>query len=227
MISTVVALDQITTRWSQICDPLRFVMRYSQAIRAYLLALLRNTDAADEACQEFLANFLQGGLEQASPDRGRFRDYLKVSVRNTALALLRKKQMAPIDPEILDTMSSTQAEDTWLREWQRVVLDKAWRQLEAHEHAAPASLYFTVLHLSINHGAETSDQLASRAAQVVGRPVSAVAFRKQLSRARQQFAGFIIAEVAQTLTASRQHELASELADLGLLPYVREYLPPA
>jgi hypothetical protein len=48
-MATAPALDQITTRWSQICDPLRFVMRYSQAIRAYLAAIFRDEEAAEEA----------------------------------------------------------------------------------------------------------------------------------------------------------------------------------
>ena len=224
-MSTILALDQITTRWSQIGDPLRFVMLYSQAIRAYLIALLGDGDAAEEACQEFLATFLKRGLDRAAPDRGRFRDYLKISVRNTAISLLRRKYPQPVDPAVFETLAISNADDTWTREWQRVILEKAWRYLEAHERTAPASLYFTALRLAVDHPEDSSEQLAIQATCQTQRPINAAAFRKQLSRARMQFAQLIIAEVAQTLGNDSRFDLTEELAELGLLIYVQEYLP--
>lgn len=226
-MNTTFVIDEISTRWSQIQDPLRFVMRYSEAIRAYLVALLRDNEAAEEACQEFLARFLERGLKSATPDRGRFRDYLKVSVRNTAISLLRRKQPAQVEQGMLETLASTSADDAWLREWQRVVLEKAWRELESHEHASPGCLYFTALRLSVDHPDETSERLAARATALAGRPVSAAAFRQQLSRGRRRFAESILHEVAQTLTSPSPKELAEELAELGLWPYVKGYLPAA
>lgn len=223
-IGTVPALDQISTRWSQICDPLRFVMRYSQAIRAYLLAIFRDEEAAEEACQEFLAKFLQRGLEAAVPDRGRFRDYLKISVRNCALATLRRKQATPVDPAFFEALVTPSADEAWANEWQRVVLDKAWRQLEAHEHASPQSLYYTTLRLAVDQPQATSQALAAAASERVQRPVTAVAFRKQLSRARQFFGQLIVDEVAQTLGDHQRGDLRDELAELGLLPYVKDHL---
>lgn len=225
-ICTAPALDQITTRWSQICDPVRFVMRYSQAIRAYLAAIFRNEEAAEEACQEFLAKFLGRGLESAAPDRGRFRDYLKISVRNTALAMLRRKQELSVDPTVLETVATATAtaDDAWNSEWQRVVLDKAWRQLEQHERTSPQGMHFTALQLAVDFPNETSEQLATRATAQLQRPVNAAAFRKQLSRARQHFAQLIVDEVSQTLTADVHRDLGEELAELGLLPYVKGQL---
>jgi DNA-directed RNA polymerase specialized sigma24 family protein len=224
-MATAPALDQITTRWSQICDPLRFVMRYSQAIRAYLAAIFRDEEAAEEACQEFLAKFLGRGLEAAVPDRGRFRDYLKISVRNTALAMLRRKQEATVDPAVLESLTVTRADDAWNQEWQRVVLDKAWRLLEQHERTSPQGMHFTALKLAVEFPQETSEQLAARAAARLQRPVNAAAFRKQLSRARRHFARLIVEEVSQTLTSDVHRDLADELAELGLLPYVKGELP--
>ncbi len=222
---TAPALDQITTRWSQICDPLRFVMRYSQAIRAYLAAIFRDDEAAEEACQEFLAKFLERGLEAAVPDRGRFRDYLKISVRNTALAILRRKHETPIDPSQLESLTTATADDAWTSEWQRVVLDKAWRLLEIHERSSPQGLHFTVLKLAVDHSQETSEQLAMRASELAQREMNAAAFRKQLSRSRQHFAQLIVDEVSQTLATDVRRDLAEELAELGLLPYVKGHLP--
>jgi RNA polymerase sigma factor (sigma-70 family) len=222
---TAPALDQITTRWSQICDPLRFVMRYSQAIRAYLAAIFRDEEAAEEACQEFLAKFLERGLDAAVPDRGRFRDYLKISVRNTALAILRRKHETPVDPALFESIATQSADDAWTNEWQRVVLDKAWRLLEGHERSAPQSLHFTALKLAVDFPQETSEQLAVRAGQLSNREITAAAFRKQLSRARQHFAQLIVDEVSQTLSTNVRRDLAEELSELGLLPYVKAFVP--
>lgn len=218
-------LDQISTRWTQIRDPLRFVMRYSQAIRAYLTAILKDPDEAEEACQEFLARFLERGLDAASPDRGRFRDYLKVSVRNTALALVRRKHEVPVNPAHFAALAAQEGDSAWDSQWQQVVLDKAWRLVEVHEHGSPTSMYYTALRLAVDHPMEKSEWLAGQAAQQLGREVTAAAFRKQLSRARQFFARLVLEEVAQTLTDPTRDALEAELADLGLLPYVREQLP--
>jgi hypothetical protein len=159
------------------------------------------------------------------PDRGRFRDYLKISVRNTALAMLRRKQEATVDPAVLESLTVTRADDAWNQEWQRVVLDKAWRLLEQHERTSPQGMHFTALKLAVEFPQETSEQLAARAAARLQRPVNAAAFRKQLSRARRHFARLIVEEVSQTLTSDVHRDLADELAELGLLPYVKGELP--
>jgi RNA polymerase sigma-70 factor (ECF subfamily) len=54
--------------------------RYAATIYRYLLKVLRDTEAADETFQEFALQFVRGGFKQANPQRGRFRDYLKVSI---------------------------------------------------------------------------------------------------------------------------------------------------
>src|SRR5437764_448925 len=81
-------LSRIDTLWTVICqakDPdravraaqARMLERYGGAVRRYLLAATRDSEAADELGQEFAVRFLRGGLRGARPERGRFRDYLK------------------------------------------------------------------------------------------------------------------------------------------------------
>ena len=55
----------------------RLLHRYGGAIRRYLLGCTRNPEQADELYQEFAIKFLQGGLQGADPEKGRFRHYLK------------------------------------------------------------------------------------------------------------------------------------------------------
>lgn len=215
------ALDQISTRWAAVKDPVRFLMRYGPAIGKYLGALLKNTHDAEEVSQDFLLRVLEHGFANADPDRGRFRDYLKRAVRNAALTRLRQKVSVPVTEGMLEDPA---AEEEFVRDWRRCLLDRVWRGLESHQRHSPGNLFHTVLRLAVDHPEEDSEQLAARAAERAGRPLRADAFRKQLSRARKLFAQLLIQEVSQTLEKPTPELLEEELAELGLMEYVREYL---
>jgi RNA polymerase sigma factor (sigma-70 family) len=218
-------LDHITTRWPAIRDPVQFVLRYAPAVRKYLEALLRDPHDADEVEQEFLARVVERGFPNADPGRGRFRDYLKVAVRNAALNHLRRKRQAP--PADLDRLALAAPEDeqAWVAEWQRCALNKAWRALDQHQARTPGNLAHTVLRLSVDHPDEDSEALAARAAAAAGRPLRAGAFRQQLRRARRLFAEVLLREVTQTLEDPAPRRVEEELIELGLMPYVADFLP--
>ena len=54
--------------------------RYGGAVHRYLLASLRDAEAADDLSQEFALRFLRGDFRNADPGKGRFRDFLKRAV---------------------------------------------------------------------------------------------------------------------------------------------------
>jgi RNA polymerase sigma-70 factor (ECF subfamily) len=56
------------------------ILRYSGPVHRYLMASLRDPDAADEVYQEFALRLVRGDFRRASPDRGRFRDFLKTTL---------------------------------------------------------------------------------------------------------------------------------------------------
>ena len=60
--------------------------------------------------------------------------------------------------------------------------------------------------------------------RVVQRPD---AFRKQLSRARRHFAQFLINAILPTLVQPQPQDVVDELTELGLMSYVRDFLPEA
>src|SRR5262249_42902178 len=91
--------------------------------------------------------------------------------------------------------------------------------------AAPEGIAYTALKLTVDRPDESSAQLAERAAALAGRAVSVDVFRKQLSRARRRFAQMLVDEVRQTLENGGSEEIVDELCDLGLMEYVRDYLP--
>src|SRR5581483_10426853 len=85
-------LNDISTRWSLVSDPVQFVMRYAPAIRNSLATMIGNPHDAEELAQEFLLRMLEDRFAQVQPDRGKFRFYLLQAVRNSARAFytLRK-----------------------------------------------------------------------------------------------------------------------------------------
>jgi len=220
-------LDQIETDWSLVFEPAHVVLRYAHAVQCYLHALLPNKDEAEEVAQEFFLWVSQHGLPRLSKNRGRFRDYLKKVVRNKALNFLRDKQPGSCDVELLNVPApeETIPDQEWLEHWRKCLLKRAWRRLEEQQNRAPKGRYFTVLQLCTVHPKEDSRQLAARVSSLEGSPLSADAFRKQVSRARRAFAELLVNEVAKTLDKPSPADVEEELVDLRLMTYVRDYLP--
>lgn len=222
-------LDQIETDWSLIFEPAHVILRYAHAVQNYLNALLSNKHDAEEVAQEFFLWISEHGLPRASKNRGRFRDYLKKVVRNKALNFLRDKQSCVSDADLLNVPAPEDTRSTgdreWLLHWRSCLLQRAWQRLEDYQQHSPKGRYFTVLQLCATYPGEDSQQLAARAGSVVGGTLSAHAFRKQVSRARRVFAELLVNEVAKTLDDPAPHDVEEELVDLGLMPYVHDYLP--
>lgn len=225
------ALDRIETCWLRVRDSAYFAASYGLAIRRYLEALLKNSHDAEEAAQEFLLRVHEQGLHNATPARGRFRDYLKKAVRNAGLNFLRHKHAAcraalPLQPEAV-AEAEQQTDQRWLAEWRTALLDRAWRDLEHHQRQSPDNLCHTVLRLTVDHPEADSRTLAERASSLAGRPIRPDAFRKQLSRARRLLAEFLVVAVGHTLRPPTPENIEDELITLGLIEYVRDYLPSA
>src|SRR5262249_48902478 len=113
-------------------NPQHFMLRYAVAVHEYLAVLLPPPYDAEDAFQKFCLRMVQTGFARASADRGRFRDYLKKAVRNFAwnyrrdhAALAGAVDVAQIAD---DTVPGSDAH--WLADWQRTLLNRAWRGLE-------------------------------------------------------------------------------------------------
>lgn len=223
-------LDRITTQWPLLHDNARFVLRYGLAIRRYLDALLRDDHDAEEVAQEFMLRVVKEGFVRASPDQGRFRHYLKAAVRNAAVSHLRRRRKLPHALADLSQVAAAEPENTaadeaWRGEWRRCVMERAWSALDDFEQETPGNLAYTVLRASVDHPDDTSESLAALIAGRLSRPLTAENFRKHLSRARRLFAEHLVGEVAETLDDAAPQRIEEELIDLGLMPYVREFLP--
>jgi hypothetical protein len=226
---TTGSLDQIETDWSLVHEPAHLVGRYAHAVNRYLHALIKNNHDAEEVAQDFFLWVSQHGFPRARQDRGRFRDYLKKVVRNYALNFLRRRPLCAASPDLLHVPAPEHTDNVpdqeWVLQWRRCLLKRAWRRLHKHEQRSPDNLFYTVLHLCATHPHEDSRTLAARASLLCGKPLRADAFRKQVSRSRRMFAQFLVKEIADTLDKPAAHEVEDELVDLGLMVYVRDFLP--
>lgn len=223
-------LGQIATEWSLVFDPIEFVERYARAIKKYLLALVKRRDDAEEVAQDFFLWVTKNGFPRARKERGRFRDYLKVAVRNYALNYLRRKRLATLDDTRLAQIPAHDDpahlhEREWLAEWRACLLNRAWLRLERHQERSQNHIYYTALRVTANHPECDSTTLAGRASVIVGRPIRPDAFRKQLSRGRRLFCELLVKEIAQTLDSPTATQIEEELVDLGLIGYMRAFLP--
>jgi RNA polymerase sigma factor (sigma-70 family) len=221
-------LEDISTKWNLISDPAHFVLRNAPAIQRYVGALVRNRHDAEEVTQEFFLRVTQHGLFRLAR-KGRFRDYLKKVVRNAALNHLRRNHAPkPIGFSILqDSLADkTQAaaDQIWAAEWCKGLLERACRALEEHQRRSPGNLSHIVLNMLVDHPLDDSKTLAARTSAVIGRPLRAEAFRKQVSRTRRLLAKLLVKEVAQTLDDPTPQQIKDELIELALWEYIRPYL---
>lgn len=202
----------------------RILHRYGGAIRRYLLGCTRNPEQADELYQEFAIKFLQGGLQGANPDKGRFRHYLKGVIFHLLADQHQKKKRQPAGwhselPEPMDAASSTpEADAAFHEEWRAELLAKAWTNLEAEEKATGQS-WFTVLTYRRDHPDERSETMAKTLGERLGKPMTAAAVRQTLHRARDKFADLLLDQVVHSLQYPTVESLQEELVDLKLVQY--------
>jgi hypothetical protein len=223
-------LEDISTEWAVVRDPARFVQRYAPAIQRYLAALIPNRHDAEEVAQEFFLRVTEHGFIRTRQEGGRFRDYLKAAVRNAGLNFLRrnralKKADSDFLEEAIPDKTQVAADQAWIAEWRRCLLDRACRALEKHQGQSPGNLFHTVLNMLVDNPLDDTKTLAVRTSALIGRPLRPDAFRKQVSRARRMLAQFLVQEVAQTLDDPTPEPIKEELIELALWEYVRDFLP--
>ncbi|MEO1525529.1 MAG: sigma factor [Planctomycetota bacterium] len=222
--SHAIRIGDISTRWSCVADVNRFTLRYAPAMLTYLEAILRDSDVARDVLQDFLVKILERGFADREGKAGRFRDYLTVAVRNSALSYFRSRRSTSLAPELLDSLASpSENDERWKQSWTECLLQRAWRALEDYQEKTSGNRYFAILRLSTDQPSLSSQEAAAILAEK-GMPLSADAFRQQLRRARIQFAQFLVQEVQETLDVQTRSEVVDELRSLGLMPYVRPFL---
>lgn len=233
-------LDGIETQWSLLVRAHQgtiasgnearraLVLRYAPAIRAYIHAITRNEQDTDEISQDAVVRLLQGDFAGADPQRGRFRDLLKVAVRNmvrTYWQQQKRREHANFDLSLLQDEDPSLDDETWVGNWRKAVLEIAWSSLETYQRNHPGSSAYTVLRMRADHPDMNSQELAERLSQKLGREIRPDALRQQLRRARTRFAEFVVEEIGQGLTEPTPDRIQQELICLGMYEHIKDVLP--
>lgn len=208
------------------------VLRYYGAVFRYLLGIVHDEEVAMDLTQEFASRFLRGDFSKASPERGRFRDFLKVSLRNLAMDHFRKQKaarergMQPLPADGLEPGDDTeqrQRDEAFITSFREEVLARTWEALAEMERT-DGKPFYTVLRFKIQYPQLSGAEMANRLSDILDRPLSDAATRQTLHRARGQFADLLLDEVSRTLGAPSNEELTQELSELRLLDYCKSAL---
>jgi RNA polymerase sigma-70 factor (ECF subfamily) len=228
-------LSQLETLWSQVrlahqgpdearaAAQARLLERYARPAYRYLLGALHDPEAAGDLAQEFAVRFLKGDFHRADQQCGRFRDYVKKALSHLVARHFRRRLDAGPLPDDLEAPAAAPAgleaaDREFLRAWREELLNRAWAALARVEEETGRPVYL-VLRLAFDHPELRSPQRAAELGARLGRPVTAVAERQALHRAREKFAELLLDEVAQTLDEPGADRLTEELIHLDLLRY--------
>lgn len=235
-------LSRISTIWAVVLEANRggveggtgavelMIHRYHGAVYRYLLAAVRDSDAADELFQEFALRFSRGGFRNADPGKGRFRDFLRTVLINLIHDHGRAKKrrmdsLSPDNPEPAHQSEELSLEDSFVMSWREELLDRAWRRLADFE-AQAGQPYHTVLRYRSENPEARSGEIAAFLTEHLqpSQPFTDVGIRKLLQRGREQFADGLIEEVSSSLSSTDITRIEEELIDLDLLAYCRSAL---
>ncbi len=222
-------LTQIETHLSRLFDSRHEVLRYYGAAFRYFLGILRDLDEATELTQAFAERFLRGDFKRHDPERGRFRDFLKKSLRHMVIDHWRKKkghaETAPLpsDQMVSADWPGFQDEETLLRACQEDVLARTWEALAREDKKGDTTLH-TILKFKIAHPDMRTRAMAKQLGPMLKKPMSDDSLRQALHRARSRFAELLLEEVAVLLGTRDRQKLEDELVDLKLLDYCRSGL---
>jgi len=198
--------------------------RYAAAVRAYLVKVLRNPDAAGEVFQEFALRIIRGDFHRADPTRGRFRQLVKTTLYHLIVDYRRKENAQPRslgehDPEpAVEAADLGGLDDALLANWREELLAHAWRCLEEAEKQGGAP-YHTVLRLKTEHPEAKSLELSKLLTTIKKKNYTAVNYRTMLDRARHRVSELVVERVAAQRRSRSREELMDELSDLGLGDY--------
>ncbi len=197
------------------------MQRYGGAIYRYLLGALRDADAAAELSQEFALRFVRGNFHRASPERGRFRDYVRASLSRLVSEYHRQRRRRPVllspdAPVPAFEDSSADGDSAFLASWRAELLERTWQAISEANAA-----YHAVLLCRIDNPEAASAAMAEWLSERLKKTVNAAWVRKTLQRAHEKFADLLVDEVARSLGASESEAIAEELRTLDLLKYCR------
>lgn len=195
--------------------------RYGMAVKRYLLASMRNEDAASEVFQEFALRLIRGDFRNASAEKGKFRSMIKTALYRLMIDYYRrtqKQRKLGSGNEFQDPVETNEPDrgfDSFTLAWRESLLDESWNRLEQLQMTT-GKPYFSVLRARVDQPRLTTQQLLEFLIEGGENFPSASAFRVFLHRARKRFAAILLQQVVESLQEPSDDEVELELIELGL-----------
>ena len=198
--------------------------QYGGAVRRYLLASLKDGEAADEVYQEFALRFVRGDFRNADPEKGRFRGFVKTVIFRLIVDYHRRCKRERYD-ELSDahdplTSPEDEREKEFTASWRSELLGQAWKLLQDRE-SSTGKPYYTVLRFRADHPEMRSPDIAKELSIRLGREINAGNARVLVHRSRDMFADVLLETVQHSLVNNTDDELEQELVSLDLLNYCK------
>ena len=200
---------------------------YGGAVRRYLVAALRNEEAADEVFQEFSLRMVRGDFKKATPEKGRFRAYLKTCLHHLMMDHHRQIQRKPksLGDKASGIANPIGQTDEWLDRsfidsWRRGILDETWNRLQLLSEQSEQP-YFQVLRTRADFPEDSLQSLGERLARLGLGSFEGSKLRVTLHRARKRFAALLTDQIRETLEYPTEEAIEEELIALGLRHLVR------
>ena len=202
--------------------------QYGGAVRRYLLASLRDQDAADEVFQDFAVKFVRGDFKRADPEKGRFRQFVKTVIYRMVVdyhrVQNRTRHQGLMDAEqVVEPLNAETLDQQFIDSWRSELLARTWASLKAAE-AESHKPYYTVLRLRVDKPGMRSADVAVELSQILGREIKAGNARVLVHRSRELFALKLVELVEQSLDEASEDDLENELITLDLLEYCKPVL---
>ncbi len=172
--------------------------------------------------KDFALRFMRGDFRNVHPDRGRFRDFLRIALANQLRDYYRRQQLRGRTNEMLDEIADNAGDkvpnQNFDENWREELLAQTWTDLEHHQQST-GQLYFVTLKLKATSAADSGPCLVDEFSRMTDTQLSEEAFRKHLQRARRRFGELLLSNVAATLAIPTREEVERELGDLKLLSF--------
>jgi RNA polymerase sigma-70 factor (ECF subfamily) len=209
------------------------LVRYHEAVYHYFLLKIRNPHDAGELYTNFALRLMETSdlVKNATPEKGRFRHYLKAALHHMVLDYHRRRtrdrkvQPLALDVAQHDVVSdqSGEAGGDFPPIWRQELLNQAWKALEKIEKKT-GQLHYTVLRFQSDHPDLKAPQIADQLSAKMGKPFTHDGVRQTLHRAREKYAVLLLEEVERSMENPTMDDLEAELIDLQLLSFCKKAL---
>jgi len=237
-------ISRILTNPNVLQNPSSFFEVYQLPVRKFFMCLCGNANEADEQFQEFAVKFLSGAFDSFKPEKGRFRDYLKMALRNQVKRSFKKganftvpipEDMDAADPNALQPIENAMREfDTIEGEQIKQLVEDDMRADEQEgKNQFHSLLQFAIgyqkerLHEYTVSGGRSKipvSAIVDFIQERFGETVSTDTAKQRMFRAKVMYASKMISEVSVRVTDPSHSAIHEAAQELGLAVYVESEL---